>query len=59
MNPFDLPGPQFLLFYIIFAGLVISGLVFWRRRAESSPSTPRIDLSDPYLIAYLAEERKR
>jgi len=53
MNPFDLPGPQFLLFYIIFAGLVITGLVFWRRRAESSPSTPRIDLSDPYLIAYL------
>ena len=53
MNPFDLPGPQFLLFYIIFAGLVISGLVFWRRRAESSASAPRIDLSDPYLIAYL------
>ena len=53
MNPFDLPGPQFLLFYIIFAGLVILGLVLWRRRAESSPSTPRIDLSDPYLIAYL------
>ena len=53
MNPFYLPGPQFLLFYIIFAGLVILGLVFWRRRAESSASTPRIDLSDPYLIAYL------
>jgi len=53
VNPFDLPGPQFLLFYIIFAGLVILGLVFWRRRAESSASTPRIDLSDPYLIAYL------
>ena len=53
MNPFDLTGPQFLLFYLIFAGLVISGLVFWRRRAESSASMPRIDLSDPYLIAYL------
>jgi hypothetical protein len=53
MNPFDFTGPQFLLFYIIFAGLVITGLVFWRRRAELSPSTPRIDLSDPYLIAYL------
>ena len=53
MNPFDLPGPQFLLFYIVFAGLVITGLIFWRRRAESSASTPRIDLSDPYLIAYL------
>lgn len=53
MNPFYLPGPQFLLFYIMFAGLVIAGLVFWRRRAESLASTPRIDLSDPYLIAYL------
>lgn len=53
MNPFDLPGPQFLLFYIIFAGVVIGGLVFWRRRAELSPSAPKLDLSDPYLIAYL------
>ncbi len=53
MNPFDLPGPQFLLVYIIFAGLVISGLVFARRRAELSPSTARIDLFDPYLIAFL------
>ena len=53
MNPFDLTGPQFLLVYIIFAGLVIAGLVFARRHAELSPSTPRIDLSDPYLIAFL------
>lgn len=52
MNPFDLTGPQFLLFYVIFAALVITGTVFWRRRAESTGS-PRIDLSDPYLIAYL------
>lgn len=53
MNPFDLPGPQFLLVYIFFAGLVIAGLVFSRRHAELSSSMPRIDLSDPYLIAYL------
>ncbi len=53
MNPFDLPGPQFLLFYIVFAAAVVAGLVFWRRRAELSSSSPRIDLSDPYLIAYL------
>ncbi|HKR10804.1 MAG TPA: TIGR04222 domain-containing membrane protein [Pyrinomonadaceae bacterium] len=52
MNPFDLTGPQFLLFYVIFAGLVLTGTVFWRRRAELTGS-PRIDLSDPYLIAYL------
>lgn len=53
MNPFDLPGPQFLLFYLIFAGVVIAGLAFWRRRAELSAGAPRLDLSDPYLIAYL------
>ncbi len=53
MNPFDLPGPQFLLFYIILAGVVIAGLVFWRRRVELSASPARLDLSDPYLIAYL------
>lgn len=52
MNPFDLAGPQFLLFYLIYATLVIAGMVFWRKRAELSES-PRIDLSDPYLIAYL------
>lgn len=53
MNPFDLSGPQFLLFYTILSGFVISGLVFWRRRAELLPAPPRVDLADPYLIAYL------
>lgn len=53
MNPFYLPGPQFLLFYTVFAAIVLGGLVFWRRRAELSPAPARIDLSDPYLIAYL------
>lgn len=52
MNPFNLPGPQFLLFYIIFATAVIGALIIWRRRVESS-MTPKIELSDPYLIAYL------
>ena len=52
MNPFELPGPQFLLFYIIFSGAVISALIYWRRYVESS-KTPKIELSDPYLIAYL------
>lgn len=52
MNPFDLTGPQFLLFYLVFSALVITVLVFLRRSAES-PATPKLDLSDPYLIAYL------
>lgn len=52
MNPFDLPGPQFLLFYVIFAVAVIGALIIWRRHVESS-NAPKIDLSDPYLIAFL------
>jgi uncharacterized protein (TIGR04222 family) len=52
MNPFDLPGPEFLLFYIGLSALVIIALVLTRRVAESS-SAPRLDLSDPYVIAYL------
>ena len=52
MNPFDLPGPQFLVFYLGLAALVIIGVVVARKVAESS-KTPKLDLSDPYLIAYL------
>jgi uncharacterized protein (TIGR04222 family) len=52
MNPFDLPGPEFLFFYLGLSVLVIIALVLTRRAAESS-ATPRLDLSDPYLIAYL------
>jgi uncharacterized protein (TIGR04222 family) len=52
MNPFDLPGPQFLVFYLVLSALVILVVVFLRRSAES-PATPKLDLSDPYLIAYL------
>ena len=58
MNPFDLPGPEFLLFYTIFSAVVLGGLVFWRRRAELSAAPARIDLSDPYLIAYLRGGKK-
>lgn len=52
MNPFDLRGPEFLLFYFLFSLVVIIAIVLFRRRAESGPA-PRIDLGDPYLIAYL------
>ena len=52
MNQFDFTGPEFLLFYSIFSALVIIALVLARRTAESS-ATPKLDLSDPYLIAYL------
>src|SRR5262249_4472173 len=52
MNPFDLRGPEFLLFYFCFSLAVIIAIIVIRRRAESGDA-PRIDLSDPYLIAYL------
>jgi uncharacterized protein (TIGR04222 family) len=54
MNPFDLPGPEFLLFYFLFSLAVIVAIILLRRRAESGGS-PRIDLGDPYLIAYLRD----
>jgi len=52
MNPFDLRGPEFLLFYLLFSLAVIIAIFVLRRRAESGVA-PRIDLGDPYLIAYL------
>jgi len=52
MSPFDLRGPEFLLFYFCFSLAVIGAIVLLRRRAESG-GLPRIDLGDPYLIAYL------
>lgn len=52
MNPFDLRGPEFLLFYLILSAAVIAALVLLRRASESA-GAPRIDLADPYLIAYL------
>ena len=52
MNPFDLRGPEFLVFYAIFAVIVIVALLLVRRIFESG-SPPKVDLADPYLIAHL------
>jgi uncharacterized protein (TIGR04222 family) len=52
VNPFDLPGPEFLLSYLILSVVVIAALILLRRAAESGEAS-KIDLSDPYLIAYL------
>jgi uncharacterized protein (TIGR04222 family) len=57
MNPLDLHGPEFLLFYFCFSLTVIIAMVAFRRLAESGDA-PRIDLSDPYLIAYLRGGRE-
>lgn len=52
MNPFDLSGPDFLVFYLFLAGIVIAG-VFGARCFREGGDAPRIDSSDPYRIAYL------
>ena len=50
-NPFDLSGPEFLIFYGLL-GAVRSGLLWFARRIPRR-TAPRIDYSDPYLLAYL------
>jgi uncharacterized protein (TIGR04222 family) len=60
MNPFDLPGPQFLLFYL---ALVVVVQLAWRPllRLLGQPADdgahalppPALGSLDPYLVAYL------
>jgi len=52
VNPFDFSGPDFLIFYVGLCAVLIVGSVILRRKIESAP-TPRLDLSDPLLIAFL------
>ena len=51
MNPFDLSGPSFLVFYICVALIVIIALKLVIDEAEGG--APRaLPLSDPYQIAW-------
>jgi uncharacterized protein (TIGR04222 family) len=52
MWPFDLRGPEFLLFYLATAAIVITALILLRHVGEPT-DTPKVNLSDPYLIAFL------
>jgi uncharacterized protein (TIGR04222 family) len=52
MNPFDLPGPLFLVFYICLLAAVLYGVFHGRKKWETGEPS-RMDLSDPYLIAFL------
>src|SRR5262245_30278510 len=52
MNPFDLTGPAFLVLYVAISAIVIAMSRHYRHRAESGP-VPKLELSDPYLVAYL------
>jgi uncharacterized protein (TIGR04222 family) len=57
MNPFDLAGPQFVVFYLVLGVTVLFVLRAIRLSREAGDgSTPR--LSDPYLIAYLRGGKK-
>lgn len=53
MNPLDMHGPQFLVFYIVIG---IITLLFIRHRMaqqESDWRMPKLNLTDPYEIAFL------
>ncbi len=52
MSPFDLRGPEFLLFYLVLGSIVLWALYAARRYAEPTDAI-HADLSDPYLIAFL------
>ncbi len=51
-NPLDLPGPQFLAFYTLTAAILIALLWVVNYTVERG-RVPRIDTSDPFLIADL------
>ncbi|HTR38540.1 MAG TPA: TIGR04222 domain-containing membrane protein [Bryobacteraceae bacterium] len=51
-SPFDLRGPEFLVFYIAL-GAVVLFILYLLRYAGQPSDPPQMDLSDPYQIAYL------
>jgi uncharacterized protein (TIGR04222 family) len=53
MNPFDLPGPPFLVFFVWLACAVVLVLHLIRRAREGG-ALPTQNLRDPYLIACLS-----
>jgi len=52
MNPFELPGPDFLALYVIFCLAVTIAHRMLRALSESR-TAPRLPLADPYQIAWL------
>jgi uncharacterized protein (TIGR04222 family) len=52
MNPFDLSGPSFLIFYIVLALIVVVAAKLAIDAAEQD-APPALPLSDPYQIAWL------
>jgi uncharacterized protein (TIGR04222 family) len=52
VNPFDLRGPEFLVFYCFLSLLVIAGVVLLRRLSEDR-DTGKPPIDDPYFVAFL------
>jgi uncharacterized protein (TIGR04222 family) len=52
MSPFDLRGPEFLVFYMVLGSFVLLVLFVLNQTLEPVDAI-RTDLSDPYLISYL------
>lgn len=53
MSPFDLPGPQFLIFYVILGGVLAAFLWIFRHHGEKGKTVSSPELTDPYLVACL------
>ncbi|HXH30833.1 MAG TPA: TIGR04222 domain-containing membrane protein [Bacteriovoracaceae bacterium] len=53
MNPLDLPGPQFLMFYFVMGGLTLLFVRFRLKQLESQWPMPQLNFTDPYEIALL------
>ena len=52
MNPLDLPGPQFLVFYLVVGAATLGW--FWYGQWQQENGRPAgLGVSDPYLVAYL------
>jgi uncharacterized protein (TIGR04222 family) len=56
MNPFDLRGPQFLVFYWALVGFCVVALLLVRLQSHVGGEPTRV-MSDPYLLAYLRAGR--
>lgn len=52
MSPFDLRGPDFLFFYLVL-GSVVLAILFFLRRFIDPVGAVKVDMSDPYFIAFL------
>lgn len=52
MNPFDLPGPQFLALYAVLGVAAVTSVYALKQSAEGGMPV-RLPSTDPYLIAYL------